>query len=137
MKETLSYNLTFVHPKTQVVLFSAKGHNSVQFRTRNLPRIGDLMTLDFELTVHGKKPTHSQTYRTQFRVVEVERKLYAHTPQFESGNPAYYEEFNIFWIKVAPITKEFAGTIRLVQRFYKETADKWREWFNSRRKNES
>ena len=137
MKEKLSYFLTFVHPKTHEVLFSTKGHASVQYRTRNLPRVGDVITLDFEIAIRGKKPTHNQTYHPRFRVVEVARMIYAHTPQFESGNPAFYEEFETFWIKVAPVTKEFAGTIRLVRRFYKETVTKWREWFEARRKNEN
>ncbi len=133
MKEKLSYFLTFVHPKTQEVLFSVNGRESVQYRTRHLPRVGDLIRLDFEIAIGGKKTTHNQTYHLRFRVVEVARMVYAHTPQFEPGNPTYYEESESFWIKVAPVTKEFSGTIRLVRRFYKETAAKWAEWFESRK----
>jgi hypothetical protein len=135
MKETLKYFLSFADPKTREVLFSPKGTGCVQFRTQNLPRVGDIIKLVFTLHLNGKKRSSTHTYRLRLEVVEVERRLQTTDPKlFEFGNPVYVVEESIFFsITVVPITKKFDGTIRLLQQFYASTAEQYREWRESHR----
>lgn len=134
MKEKLIYFLTFVHPKTQEVLFNPKGKCCIQYRTHNLPRVGDDIQLDFELSAKDRRGyTHIRTYRLDFKVVSVSRYIRAHTPQYEKGSPTYFDESTSFSVSVIPTTKQFTGTIRLLRKFYDETSAKCHEWLRNRR----
>ena len=133
MKSTLIYFLTFVHPETRQVLFRPRGSVCIQYRTCNLPRVGDHITLVFKITVKGNGDRKRLvSYRFKFEIIEIERNIDADDPNFEPGSPPYFEESTSFGVTVIPTAVDYTGMIRVLRQFYKETSFKWREWLRNR-----
>lgn len=122
-----------VHPTNhEKILFHCQRGQTIRYRCADLPRLGDVIRLSFKVSVGKKKAKHTQMYHVAFRVVEVQRNITALTPTFESGLPPTFDEYLWYNVSVVPVTKAYSGTIRLMEKFYKETYAKHQHWFNAR-----